>query len=101
MFASAIVDGYTEEMIQIMQTGFPQKVHETELYQIGLYDKFDTKNRILYLPIWQNMTGIIYDLLVGHEVGHALYTPAEGWHDAVSDNDKNKNYKNFLNVVTT
>jgi len=61
--------------------------------------KFDTKNRILYLPIWQNMTGIIYDLLVGHEVGHALYTPAEGWHDAVSDNDKNKNYKNFLNVV--
>ena len=61
--------------------------------------KFDTKNRILYLPIWQNMTGIIYDLLVGHEVGHALYTPAEGWHDAVMDNDKNKNYKNFLNVV--
>jgi cobalamin biosynthesis protein CobT len=45
------------------------------------------------------MTGIIYDLLVGHEVGHALYTPAEGWHDAVMDNDKNKNYKNFLNVI--
>ena len=61
--------------------------------------KFDPKNRILYLPIWQNMTGIMYDLLVGHEVGHALYTPAEGWHDAVSDADKNKNYKNFLNVV--
>ena len=61
--------------------------------------RFDTKNRILYLPIWQNMTGFIYDLLVGHEVGHALYTPAEGWHDAVMDNDKNKNYKNFLNVV--
>ena len=61
--------------------------------------KFDTKNRILYLPIWQNMTGVIYDLLVGHEVGHALYTPPEGWHDAVMDNDKNKNYKNFLNVV--
>jgi hypothetical protein len=61
--------------------------------------KFDTKNRVLYLPIWQNMTGIIYDLLVGHEVGHALYTPAEGWHDAVTEGDKNKNYKNFLNVV--
>ena len=61
--------------------------------------RFDTKNRILYLPIWQNMTGFIYDLLVGHEVGHALYTPAEGWHDAVMDNDKNKNYKNFLNVL--
>jgi hypothetical protein len=61
--------------------------------------RFDTKNRILYLPIWQNMTGYIYDLLVGHEVGHALYTPPEGWHDAVTENDKNKNYKNFLNVV--
>ena len=61
--------------------------------------KFDPQNRILYLPIWQNMTGVIYDLLVGHEVGHALYTPAEGWHDAVTDGDKNKNYKNFLNVV--
>ena len=61
--------------------------------------KFDPQNRVLYLPIWQNMTGIIYDLLVGHEVGHALYTPAEGWHDAVTDEDKNRNYKNFLNVV--
>lgn len=61
--------------------------------------KFDPQNRILYLPIWQNMTGVIYDLLVGHEVGHALYTPAEGWHDAVTGEDKNRNYKNFLNVV--
>ena len=41
--ASAIVDGYTEEMIEIMQTGFPQKAYETELYQIGLYDKFDNE----------------------------------------------------------
>jgi hypothetical protein len=61
--------------------------------------RFDPQNRVLYLPIWQNMTGIIYDLLVGHEVGHALYTPAEGWHDAVTDTSKPKKYKNFLNVV--
>ena len=61
--------------------------------------KFDPKNRILYLPIWQNMTGIIYDLLCGHEVGHALYTPAEGWHDAVVDKSKPKSFKHFLNVV--
>ena len=61
--------------------------------------RFDPTNRILYLPIWQNMSGNMYDLLVGHEVGHALYTPAQGWHDAVVDTDKNKNYKNFLNVV--
>ena len=61
--------------------------------------KFDPKNRVLYLPIWQNMSGVMYDLLGGHEVGHALYTPAEGWHDAASDKTKGKNYKSFLNVV--
>ena len=59
--------------------------------------KFDPKNRVLYCPIWQNMTGALYDLLMGHEVGHALYTPPEGWHDAVSQ--RGANYKGFLNVV--
>jgi hypothetical protein len=61
--------------------------------------KFDPTNRVLYLPIWQNMSGAIYDLLVGHETGHALYTPAEGWHDAIVKNAKGRYYKNFLNVV--
>ena len=61
--------------------------------------KFDPTNRVLYLPIWQNMSGVLYDLLTGHEVGHALYTPAEGWHDAVADQSKGRYYKNFLNVV--
>ena len=37
--------------------------------------KFDVKNRILYLPIWQDMSSFLYDHLAGHEVGHALYTP--------------------------
>lgn len=61
--------------------------------------KFDPKNRVLYLPVWQNMTGDLYDLLTGHEVGHALFTPPEGWHDAASDKTKGKHYKHFLNVV--
>ena len=61
--------------------------------------KFDPKNRILYLPIWQNMEGFMYDHLGGHEVGHALYTPADGWHDVATDKSKGKNYKSFLNVV--
>lgn len=60
---------------------------------------FDPASRVLYLPIWQDMSGSIYDLLVGHEVGHALYTPPEGWHDAIAKNAKGKYYKNFLNVV--
>lgn len=60
---------------------------------------FDTKNRVLYLPIWKNMDGAMYDLLSGHEVGHALYTPNEGWHGAAKDQSKGKNYKSFLNVI--
>lgn len=36
---------------------------------------FDVKNRILVLPVWKDMPNHLYDLLVGHEVGHALFTP--------------------------
>jgi hypothetical protein len=61
--------------------------------------KFDPQNRVLYLPVWQNMSGFMYDLLCGHEVGHALYTPADGWHDVAVDKSKGKNFKSFLNVV--
>ena len=58
---------------------------------------FDPKNRVLYCPIWEDMSGDLYDLLMGHEVGHALDTPADGWHDTISS--KGKNFKAFLNVV--
>lgn len=43
---------------------------------------FDIKNRILGLPLWKDMDKDVYDLLIGHEVGHALFTPFEGWHDS-------------------
>ncbi len=36
--ASFVVDGYTEEMINLMQTGFPQQSRGEEVYQIALYD---------------------------------------------------------------
>jgi hypothetical protein len=57
---------------------------------------FDTKNRVLRLPIWKEMSGSLYDLLVLHEVGHALFTPEEGHHDAKG---QGKGFKSFLNVV--
>ena len=38
---------------------------------------FDPKNRILGLPTWKDSTKDLDDLFVGHEVGHALYTPHE------------------------
>lgn len=43
---------------------------------------FDIKNRVLGLPLWEDMHKDVYDLFVGHEVGHALETPFEGWHDS-------------------
>lgn len=47
---------------------------------------FDIKNRILTIPILNgNLSPELYDLLLGHEVGHALETPAEGWHDSIVD----------------
>jgi hypothetical protein len=58
---------------------------------------FDPKNRVLNCPIWQDMSGSLYDLLMGHEVGHALFTPAQGWHDAASS--MGPKFKGFLNVV--
>lgn len=58
---------------------------------------FDPKTRTLTCPIWKDMDGDLYDLLMGHEVGHALYTPSAGWHDAVSV--KGRSYKHFLNVI--
>jgi hypothetical protein len=62
---------------------------------------FDVKNRVLGLPIWKDMSGELYDLLCGHEVGHALYTPPEGWHDEVTNGykDVGPHFKGFLNVL--
>ena len=57
----------------------------------------DVKNRVLRLPIWKEMSGSLYDLMVLHEVGHALYTPEDGWHESASK--KGNGYKSFLNVV--
>ena len=38
---------------------------------------FDVEKRVLVLPTWDRASNNVYDLLVGHEVGHALYTPNE------------------------
>ena len=45
---------------------------------------FDVEKRILGLPLWKDMGKNVHDLLVGHEVGHALFTPADGWHDSTT-----------------
>ena len=58
---------------------------------------FDPIRRELYLPVLKEMTGDVYDLFVLHEVGHALYTPKDGFHS--TPEEKGRRYKGFLNVV--
>ena len=41
--------------------------------------QFDVHRRVLTLPLWERASGTVYDLLVGHEVGHALFTPDINW----------------------
>ena len=53
---------------------------------------FDVVNRVLILPIWKTASNTVYDLLVGHEVGHALYTPD-------TDHDANRGFVNVLEDV--
>ena len=62
---------------------------------------FDTESRTLILPIWKEMSNDLYDMLVMHEVGHALFTPAgmESLLDALNfiDPDNHGIVKQYLN----
>jgi len=62
---------------------------------------FDLKSRTLVCPVWKDMDGHLYDLLMGHEVGHALNTPQAGWHSAIHDENGKPlgKFKDFLNVI--
>jgi hypothetical protein len=59
---------------------------------------FDVKARVLTLPLWKDMTPEIEDMLVGHEVGHALYTTEE-YFEPLKDNRKMMSYLNVLEDV--
>ena len=55
--------------------------------------QFNVHDRVLTLPMWDKASNTVYDLLVGHEVGHALFTPDENWLE------KKKIPPQFVNVV--
>jgi hypothetical protein len=64
---------------------------------------FDVKNRILSLPIWKEMSVDLYDMLVIHEVGHALDTPNDAWANAIDTLSKKYkaagSIKGFMNII--
>ena len=53
--------------------------------------QFNVHTRELLLPLWERASSTVYDMLVGHEVGHALFTPDENMAAEVP--------AQFLNVV--
>jgi len=55
---------------------------------------FDLEKRLLALPIWKEMSDCVYTMLVGHEIGHALYSPVDEWVDADVICPKS-----FLNII--
>ena len=86
--------------MQIAQTDYLAKLLATEDVSVR-YDNvptamFDLKTRTIVLPNWKECSPALRDLLVGHEIGHALETPPEGWHDAICD--QGQGFKSFLNI---
>ena len=71
-------------MIQHKSTLAKLLAKENITVQYGNYKTawFDIKNRVLGIPLWKDMGKDVADLFIGHEVGHALFTPYEGWHDS-------------------
>ena len=54
---------------------------------------FNVDTRVLTLPMWNKASNDVYDLLVAHEVGHALFTPNIDWTEKVKINPM------FVNIV--
>ena len=64
---------------------------------------FSMDSRTLTLPVWESMSDSLYDMLVGHEVAHALWTPFENRDQFVADiKYVGSNFdvaKDFINIV--
>ena len=55
--------------------------------------QFNVHTRVLTLPVWEKASADVYDMLVAHEVGHALYTPNRDWFKEVEISPQ------FVNIV--
>lgn len=58
---------------------------------------FDVKHRVLGLPVWKDKGKVVYDMLVGHEVSHALFTPVDGFEKFLEKEDRK--YFDILNII--
>lgn len=60
---------------------------------------FNTETRTLMIPNWVGLKDIELQMLIAHEIGHALFTPYREWKDAILENQPSDIFKDYLNVV--
>lgn len=59
---------------------------------------FDIKSRVLTLPQWKELSPVVEQMLIGHEVGHALFTNEE-YIKPIEENPELQDYLNILEDV--
>lgn len=57
---------------------------------------FNVNTRTLILPTWNGISEPEIQMLISHEIGHALYTPKEGWN---SLSKKSSKFVDYVNIV--
>ena len=55
---------------------------------------FDVESRVLTLPQWKEMSDEVEEMLIGHEVGHALFTTNE----YIRQEDYTQSFHGYMNV---
>lgn len=60
---------------------------------------FNIKDRVLTLPIWKEASNDLIGMLVGHEVGHALYTSMEYMENEFIGTVYQNAFQGYLNVL--
>lgn len=71
---------------------------------------FNLKTRVLNFPMWHNISPQLRDMILVHEVGHAIDTPYDKWIEVINDFSQNNGtrlnpetvkriFKDYLNVV--
>lgn len=60
---------------------------------------FDVKLRVLTLPVWRETKPEVEDMMIGHEVGHALFTDIETLDTFIQSDSFSSLLKDYVNVI--
>ena len=92
---------YNSNMITQQSTDILAKLLATENITVVRGDvstaSFDILNRVLRLPRWKEMTPTVEEMLMLHEVGHALFTDPKSIYSEVFE--KKRHLKDYANVI--